>query len=108
MVPADGTAIAIRHYAVKLTVSVAEHQRKKVPIALPQLQSWEPVHLHPEQLAVGVLARRFPLELVHQEDKPKPVLAVLAEPRPADGSPQLRVAADDACLLLQLTPEAAD
>src|SRR5690606_3060373 len=89
--PAPGlhAAVAVRHDAMERARIGVEQQRQKVAVAIPQRQVHQPVHLYPFQRAFRIGLQRGAGPAVDHEHEAQPVLAVLAEARPADGAAQL-------------------
>src|SRR5690606_558779 len=86
MAPRDHSPLAVRHDPVELPLVVVEHQRQEVTVALPHRQFVQTVQRHPFQRAFRVAGEGRAGETRHQEHEAQPVLAPLAEPRPADGA----------------------
>src|SRR5690606_6609150 len=94
------------HDAVEGARVVVEHQRQEAAVAFPQRQVEDALDLHPLQRAFRVGGERLARVTRHQEEKPQPVLAVLAEAGPADRAAQLQLLALDPGFPAALAPHA--
>src|SRR5258708_39854346 len=84
--PAHGSAVAIGHGAVKLFLRLVEYQRQEILISFPQRQFHQAIQRDPFQRALGIVLLGFAGPTIHAKNKAKPVLSLLAETGPANGS----------------------
>src|SRR4249919_4056150 len=79
-----------------------------MPIAVPQRQIENARDRNPLQRAFGVVRMRRAGEPRDQKDEAEPILALLAETRPADGASQLHIDAVDAGFLVNFPAHTSD
>src|SRR5579884_3783184 len=104
--PAHRFAVAIRHDAMKLSRRVLKHQRQEMPIPFPQRQLQQAFDCDPLKAPLGVAGQRLTMPVVDPKNEAEPILAVLAEARPANGAAQHQRIAFDPGLLANLPANA--
>src|SRR5438445_542667 len=77
-------------------------------VAFPERQVQDSLHVHPVERPLGILATRLAAPAVDAEDEAEPVLALLAEARPADRAPQHEGVTFQPGLLANLAAQAGD
>src|SRR5207249_1710189 len=83
-------------------------KRHEVTVPLPERQLQDFIPLDPRQRSLAILRQGRAGPGVDHEDEAEPILAVLAEARPADGAAQPQRLALDAGLFANLAPHAGD
>src|SRR5512146_1389166 len=106
--PAHHAPVAIRHDAVKRPRLGVEHEWQEVTVAFPERQLVDPVEFNPFERALGIALVRLACQARDDEHEAEPVLAVLAESRPADRAAQVQLEALDAGFLVNLAAHPSD
>src|SRR5690606_38714460 len=107
-VPRHHPPVAVRHHAMEGARVIVEHQRQELAVAVPERQLEDAVDLDPFERALRIGGERLAGISCYHEQETEPVLALLAEARPADRAAQLQFVAIDARFLVDLAAHAGN